>query len=406
LRGTGGRPDRGNGQRPKGDGGEPRPDPPVQDELTRAYAAALPRVLAELRWKFLIEDLAVLVLLVYLGRVAVRLIQSATASSPSWAVLVAATAYGSVIIAGGVLVCISARSLRESPRAVDVTAANAGPGILRFLISRPLHVALVMTTVITGLLTPIDELEALRLHRGFSAFQRAAGYSSNLVTFWAILALAELWVLTLLYASQENRVGRPRSLDRVAVRLVVVTAKVTTCAEHPLQVGNRDVRSLVGALERVAREAEHSPMLGVPWQDTAGRRAARGDGVRLAEVIRAHKAPLMRASKPDDFVDVAWSLRGGLIAWARDDLAAMVQDAPGVVVPSRSRPWLLRLGPCLVLAALGIVLPLLPPLNEVAQAAEAARLSLLAGALMAVVTGSVQTPDYVETVMEKTVLAK
>ena len=52
---------------------------------------------------------------------------------------------------------------------------------------------------------------------------------------------------------------------------------------------------------------------------------------------------------------------------------------------------------------MGIVLPLLPPLNEVAQAAAAARTSLLAGALMAIVTGTVKTPEYVQKVLEKTV---
>lgn len=406
--GTGGKLSGLKPQSPKDADNELPPDQPALGEVTSAYADALPRVVAELRGRFAAADLVVLVVLVYLGRIAVRLIQAVPASSPSWAVLVAAVAYGMVIIAGGVLVCMLAGSLRVSPRAVDVTARNTGlfTRFLTFLTTRAVHTALVMTTVITGLVTPVDELEALWFHRGFGAFRRAAEYSSNLVTFWAVLALVELQVLTILYLAQGLRAGRPRSLDRVATRLVVVAMNVTSCSEHSLGAGNREVRSLVAALERAAREAERSLLLSVPRQDRAGRPAARADGLRLAEVIRAHKPPLMRASRPDHFIDVAWSLAGGLSAWARGDFAAMVRNAPDVDMSGGSWRWLARLGPALVLAVLGIVLPLLPPLNQVAQAAEAARVSLLAGALMAVVTGSVQTPEYVQTVLQKTVLGK
>lgn len=373
-----------------------------QDEVAKAYAAAVPRVAAELRMRFVIADLTVLVLLIFLARIAVGLIQSVPASSPSWAVLVATTAYGLVIISGGVLVARSAGSLRATPHAVDLTAEKAGPRVLTFMTTRVLHTALVMTVVITGLVTPVDEWEALWFNLGFDAFRRAAGFSSNLVVFFAVLALAELYVLMLRYAAQERRAGRPRPLDRVATRLVVVAAEVRWCAERPHQVRNREVRSLVGALEKTAREAERFPLFSVSWHDRAGRREAGVDGARLAEVIRAHKAPLMTAISAADFAHVARSLTGGVGAWARGDLATMVRDAPDVVIPSRT--WLVRLGPAFVLAVLGVVLPLLPPLNEVTEAAAAARASLLAGALMAVVTGSIQAPEYVRTVLGKTVL--
>ena len=371
------------------------------DELADAYATVVPGVVAELRWRFVVADLTALVLLVYLGLIAGRLIASAPASSPPWAVLVAASAYGLVIIAGGVLVSMAATALRTKPPAVDLTMSDARSPLLTFATTRLAHTALVMTVLITGLITPIDELEALWFGKGFDAFRRAAGLSSAYVAFFAGLALIELCLLIFRYHAQEERVRRPGSLDRVATRLVVIAVTLRRCAERPDGVRDREVRSVVSALERTAREAKRALPLSVPLWDRATRRDASIDGARLAEVIRAHKASLLRAGNEADLVRVARSLTGGLGAWARGDLAAMVRDAPAVA-PVGLQRWLVRLWPAFVLAGLGVVLPLLPPLNGVAQAATAARTSLLAGAIMAIVSGSVQAPEYVQKVLEQT----
>ena len=62
---------------------------------------------------------------------------------------------------------------------------------------------------------------------------------------------------------------------------------------------------------------------------------------------------------------------------------------------------LTRLAPAITLAVLGIVLPLLPPLNATAQAAASARTSLLIGAVLVVVTGAVQVEGYITATLRK-----
>jgi hypothetical protein len=369
--------------------------------VARAYAAAVPRVLGEVRWRYVVTDLAVVVQVVYLSRGAVRLVGSVPAASPSWAVLVAAATYGLVLAAGAVVSVRSVLAQRPDPHAVDLTVDTARSPVRTLTTTRFLHGLFAMTVVITAVITPVDEVEALSFGLGFDAFRRAAGFSSTLVMLSAVLALAELCVLFLRFGAEEKRSGRPSSLDGVATRLVVVAAGVWRCSDRAGEVGDREVRSLVAALESAAREAQRCFRLGVPWRDRATRRAAGADGARLAAVLRAHKAPLMRALGPADFAAVARSLTGGLDARARGDLATMLRTAPEVTAPRGPWPWLRRLGPAAVLAVLGIVLPLLPPLREVAPAAAAARTSLLVGALMAVVTGGVRVPEYVQKVLGK-----
>jgi len=64
---------------------------------------------------------------------------------------------------------------------------------------------------------------------------------------------------------------------------------------------------------------------------------------------------------------------------------------------------LTRLG---MLVALGIAVPLLPPLNRAAQASTSFRTALLIAAAVSLATGAAQVPDYVRMVVERTVLPK
>lgn len=197
-----------------------------------------------------------------------------------------------------------------------------------------------------------------------------------------------------------------RPLDRVAVHMVTIAATVQRCASAPEEAGSRQVRRLLRALERLAVQAEGYALPRVPWHDLTTRRAVRLEGLRLAAVIRAHKPVLATALSARDYDAVARSLTAGLGAWARGDLAAMTRNALDVAPPGRLRQVFVRLWPAILLAAAGIVLPLVPPLDGSAAAAASARTSLLIGAVLALATGAVQAREYVMDVVNRTVLPK
>ena len=203
--------------------------------------------------------------------------------------------------------------------------------------------------------------------------------------------------------------GRPsplQPLDRVGTRLVAVIAALHACASEVNTVTRSNVRSLISELEMLAREAERFGTPRVPWWDRATRRRVLLDGLRLATVIRAHKRKVMTAMSAEDFEAVARSLAGGAVAWARNDLPTMLRDAPDLTLPRTLSTLIIRIGPAAVLVASSIILPLLPPLNKTAQATINFRVALLIAAVLSLTTSAAQLPDYMRTVVEKTILPK
>lgn len=56
-----------------------------------------------------------------------------------------------------------------------------------------------------------------------------------------------------------------------------------------------------------------------------------------------------------------------------------------------------RLGPAVLFVALGVVVPLLPPLSSTAQAATSFRTALLVAAALSLATGPAQIPESAKT---------
>ncbi len=192
-------------------------------------------------------------------------------------------------------------------------------------------------------------------------------------------------------------------LDRVGTRLVAVAAAVHASAGEFDAMPARRARWLLVQVEMLAREAERFASPRVPWWDRQTRLSALTQGFRLAAVVRAHEARMATAVSGDDYAVVARSLTGGASAWARRDLETMIRDAPDVVLPRTARRILARFGPAVVVLALAIAVPLLPPLDQSPQAADSFRTALLIASLLSLTTGTAQT-DYVKSVVDKAVL--
>ncbi|WP_285575210.1 hypothetical protein [Actinoallomurus iriomotensis] len=362
----------------------------------------MPRVLAAPRWRAIGADLMVLGLLVFLNAMVGRRIGELPSASPPSAVLVAVAVYLAVVAGGCGLLFLTARSLRTRPDTVDLTVPRSSR-VWAVLATQGQHAWVLLAMAISTL--PLAVVTVLGL--GFDTLRIVARDGNVIFGAAGVVGFVDWLRLVADGMGGIRGTGRPRPLDRVATQLTVVAASVRRAADDPEAIDHADVRWWVGSLERSARDAGRFALRSVPWWDWEARHAAHLDGLRLAAVVRAHKTPLTRAMSGDDFAKVANSLTAGLDAWSRGDFAALVRNAPEVTRRARLRPVLARLGPPAILIGSGIVLPLLPPLNAAPEAAASARTALLVGAAMVLATGSAQqAPDYLKTVLEKTVLPK
>lgn len=366
-------------------------------EVARRYDAALPRVaFAMPEWKELIAHVVVYAIMLIAGSLMAQNVVDIARQSQLSATVTVATVYAAILTGVGVFLYATARQWVTDLRVIKLENQGTSLAVMRGMLA-----LLTVSPVVSTLSAAFTHLHS---EASLPVWVRAASQSN----IWVGVAGISLFLVRARRAfdgmNRETEALHP--LDRVAVHLVTIAAFVQRCAENTEKVDFRDVRVLLGALERLAADAERFALPRVPWWDHATRRDARLDGLRLAAVIRAHKAPLVRAVSAEDYAKVARSLTGGLGAWSRDDFAAMVRDAPEVAVPSGLRPLIARLWPAVLVASLGIVLPLLPPLSEAAQAAAAARTSLLVAAVLLLVRGVAPVQDYIKTIVEKTVLPK
>jgi hypothetical protein len=364
--------------------------------LAKDYSEAASRVLAAPRWKMLAADATGLILLFYLGfEAAGHLATIASPAQPS-AIGIAAGLYIATVIAGGGFLYLMGGVVCVAPDAIDLTVPRQPSRLITTLdvARRGPHKWAVLAV---GLSVFSVAFVAL-VDPSLNAVLGAARDSSYLVMSAVMLAAQELGYLAAraLHGTR-RRIGRPLPLDQVAAQLVVVAAQVQGYSKSPQTADQRSLRAEVNSLERAAHDAERFALPRAPRWDRNAQRAAAMDGLRLASVIRAHKMPLARALSAEDFAKIARSLTAGAGAWSQGDFNAMVLSAPEVTLPARSRAVIVRLAPAVTLIVLGIVLPLLPPLNATAQAAASARTSLLVSAVLALATGAVRVEDYIST---------
>jgi hypothetical protein len=196
-----------------------------------------------------------------------------------------------------------------------------------------------------------------------------------------------------------------RYLDSAVLRVLSCAVTISELSRGPALPDARTIRSVIFDLELAAADIQQYAVSRVPRTDTATRRLAHLDGLRLASVIRDTKAPLARAVHPGDYTTAARVLADFLLAWARPgqhDLADKAQGDPAVA----RYPWLrraaARIWSAVLLAAGGIFLPLLPIYSNDHAAAAGLRYALLTAAVLALAAQGSPATDIIERNLEKT----
>jgi hypothetical protein len=234
-----------------------------------------------------------------------------------------------------------------------------------------------------------------------SALQKSAGSQALSWTEVLAMTIPTAWLPAARTSSLP--VGNPR-LDSALLRLLRCVVNID-CLGHGQYLANtRSVRSVILRLELTAAEMEQYAVERVPRSDAVTRRVARRDGVRLASLIRDAKGPLARAIHSNDYMAVAARLAAVLLAWvdSGQDLTTMINDDAAIERISLWRRVVGRLWSPVLLAAAGIVLPLLPIYNNDHAAAAGLRYALLTAAVLSLVTNGTPAADTIERNLERT----
>jgi hypothetical protein len=196
-----------------------------------------------------------------------------------------------------------------------------------------------------------------------------------------------------------------RYLDSGLLRLLGCVATIDMLGQEQDLAGSQTVKSVILALEAAAADIEQYAVDRVPRLDAATRRRARQDGVQLASVIRDAKASLARAVHPRNYLTVAGNLTGFLLAWARpdkSDFTTLINGGTAIARVSLWRRAASRVWNAALLAAAGVVLPLLPIYKTDHAAAAGLRYALFTAAVLALATGGTQASGTIERNLERT----
>jgi hypothetical protein len=203
------------------------------------------------------------------------------------------------------------------------------------------------------------------------------------------------------YRRHRRRSPPPSSLDVAMIRLFDVACWVEWCRSSRRWHQRTYVSQLVAELDQAAREAERYGVQRVYWWNMSARREARRAGMRIAAVIRAHRAPLVSAVSPGDLRKITVSLFAGVNAWTDGDIGKLIQNAPEISLRDWVRPIVSRLWPATVLVVSGIVLPMLSVFKDSPAAAQSMRVTLFVAGAIATVSGGVAVSDRVNAALDK-----
>jgi hypothetical protein len=197
-----------------------------------------------------------------------------------------------------------------------------------------------------------------------------------------------------------------RYLDSGVLRLLNCAVTINDLGCGQVLPDARIIKSVIFDLELAAADIAQYAASRVPRTDTAVRRLARLDGLRLAWVIRDTKAPVARAVHPCNYTAPASALAGFLLAWARPgqrDFADMTRSDPTTPQDPRWRRIAARIWSAVLLAAGGIFLPLLPIYDNDQAAAAGLRYALLTAAVLSLAAQGSPAVDIIEKNLEKSI---
>ncbi len=103
------------------------------------------------------------------------------------------------------------------------------------------------------------------------------------------------------------------------------------------------------------------------WVDRSLRTEIRTENRRVAETLRQHSRALAKAGNQADYERILESLRGGLLAAARDDWDALLENAPEINRATLVVRAFARLGPAVILLGTAALLPAMPGFSESAD---------------------------------------
>jgi hypothetical protein len=238
----------------------------------------------------------------------------------------------------------------------------------------------------------------------------ALGRPASSETIWQAGALAATAFTAWLPAGRNSLPpAGNRYLDSGTLCLLSSTVTINDLRHGQVLPGAHTIKRVISDLEMAAADIERYAASRVPWTDTATRRLAHLDGLRLASVIRDTKATVARAVHPVDYAAAADTLAGFLMAWARPgqgDFTDKARSDPAV----RPEPWWRRVAARIwnaaLLAAGGVFLPLLPIYDNDHAAAAGLRYALLTAAVLALAAQGSTAADVIERNVEKTIPGK
>lgn len=221
------------------------------------------------------------------------------------------------------------------------------------------------------------------------------------------------WVITLgtgglpwwLPGTHDNPAPAGNSrLDSGLLQLLDCTVTLDEMSRGDALPGAGAVKSLIAGIELAAAVIERYSVSRVPRMDTATRRLAVQDGLRLASVIRSTKAPVAGAIKPGDYRVAAASLADFLLAWAQSGDGRIMTVLGDNMRVERTPPWRRitgRVWNAVLLAAGGAFLPFLPIYNGDPAAAAALRYALVTAAVLALAAPGSSASDIIQRNIER-----
>lgn len=238
----------------------------------------------------------------------------------------------------------------------------------------------------------------------------AYSYAGALGRPWSNEAIGRAGTLAATAITAWRPAARPlpagnRYLDSGVLRLLGCTVTIGELSRAQTLPNSRVVTSAILDLELAAADIEQYAVSRVPRTDTATRRLARLDGLRLASVIRDTKAGVARAIHPRDYTAPASTLTGFLLAWARPGQPGL-RDMTSGDPPDPEESWWRRLASriwsAVLLTAGGAFLPLLPFYDNDRAAAAGLRYALLTAAVLTLTAQGSPAADIIQRNLERT----
>ncbi|MFF0714698.1 hypothetical protein ACWEVM_26985 [Streptomyces bauhiniae] len=230
---------------------------------------------------------------------------------------------------------------------------------------------------------------AFAAYPSFSATYSVVNESWIAYTTGAAIVPISFFIATFIFTTISKPAKRPVApdtvYDRTAEAMLETAALISRSRTmwHSSKVSRRAVL----AVEDLARTCQSTLALRSRigrWNADIFSQTAV-EALRVAHVVREHKKPIVCASAPQDFDDVAASLVSGLTALLSNDRDKLLENAPAAIFKDRVKEILRYVFPVVLLTAAATFLPMVPPISGQEKIADSIRLTFIVAAVLALV---------------------